>query len=127
MIFVRKRRAKERHDPVAHDLIDCPLVAVHRFHHVFEDRIEKFPRFLRITVSKQLHRSFHISEEHCDLLALAFEGAFRRKDLLGEMFGSISFGRNKACCYGGLRTHRLPALKTELGTGRELRATRGAF
>ena len=42
MIFVRQRRTKQRHDAIAHDLIDCPLVAVHRFHHVFQHRIENF-------------------------------------------------------------------------------------
>ena len=73
MIFMGQRRAEQRHDAVAHDLIDGSLIAMHRFHHVFEQGIKKFARFLGITVREQLHRALHISEQHRDLLALAFE------------------------------------------------------
>src|SRR5215831_20768186 len=127
MVLMRQRRTEQGHDPVTHYLIHCAFITMHSFHHVFEDWVKEFPRFLRITVSKQLHRSFHIGEEHRDLLALAFESALRRKDLLGEVFGGISFGGNEARCYGGLRAHRLPTLKTELCSGRKLRAAHSAL
>src|SRR5262249_4480369 len=51
VIFVSKRRTKERHNPVTHDLIDSPFVTMDSLHHMFEDRVEKFARFLRISVS----------------------------------------------------------------------------
>jgi len=73
---MRQRRAEQCHDTVAHDLIHGSLLAVHCFHHVFEDWIEKFARFFRITIGQQLHRPFHVSEQHRDLLALAFERIF---------------------------------------------------
>ncbi len=76
VILMGKRRAEQRHDPVAHHLVHRTFVVVHRFHHMLDDRIEKFTRLLRITVSEQLHRSFHVGEQHRDLLALAFERAF---------------------------------------------------
>ena len=52
---MRERRAEQRHDPVAHHLVDRALVAVDRFHHVLEHRIEDLPRFLGIAVGEQLH------------------------------------------------------------------------
>ena len=101
MILVRERRAEQRHDAVAHDLIDCTLVAVHRFHHVLEHRIEDFPRLLRIAVGEQLHRALHVGEQHRHLLALAFERTLRGENLLSEVFGSINSRRSEARCYAG--------------------------
>ena len=42
VILVGQRRAEQRHDPVAHDLVHGALVAVDRLHHQLEDRIEDF-------------------------------------------------------------------------------------
>ena len=52
VIFLSERRAKERHDPVAHHLIDGALVAVNRLHHSLEDRIKNLARLLRIAVGE---------------------------------------------------------------------------
>ena len=57
-------------------LFTVPSISVHRFHHVLDDRIEKFARLFRIAVGEQLHGAFHVGEQHRDLLALAFERAF---------------------------------------------------
>ena len=73
MILVRERRAEEGHDPVAHDLVDGALVVVDGFHHVLEDRIEEPPRFFRIAVREELHRTLEIRQENRDVLALALE------------------------------------------------------
>ena len=93
VIFVSQRRTEQRHDAVAHDLIDCSLIAMHCFHHVFEDWIKKFPRLFRITVGEQFHRAFHVSEQHRDLFALAFESALGDQNFFGEMLGSVGVGR----------------------------------
>jgi hypothetical protein len=50
VILVGERRAKQRHDPVAHHLIDRALVAVHGFHHPLEHRVEELPRLLGVAV-----------------------------------------------------------------------------
>src|SRR5436190_1723347 len=34
VIFVREWRSEQGHDPVAHHLVDSPLEAVHRLHHL---------------------------------------------------------------------------------------------
>ena len=50
MVLVSHRRPKERHDPVAHDLVDGTLVPVNGVHHAFEHRIEDGPRLFGITI-----------------------------------------------------------------------------
>ena len=75
MILVGQRRAEQRHDAVAHDLVDGALVAVDGLHHAFEDGIEELARLLGVAVGEQLHRALEVGEEHGDLLALAFESA----------------------------------------------------
>ena len=74
MILVGQRGAEERHDPVAHHLVDGALVAMDGLHHALEDGVEELPRLLGVAVGQQLHRALEVGEEHRDLLALAFEG-----------------------------------------------------
>ncbi len=74
MILVGQRCAEQRHDPVAHDLVDGPLVAVDRFHHAFEDGIQELARLLGVPIGEELHRALQVREEDRDLLALALEG-----------------------------------------------------
>jgi hypothetical protein len=57
MILVRDGRAEERHDAVAHHLVDRALVAVDRFHHAIEHGIEDLTRFLWIAIGEELHRA----------------------------------------------------------------------
>jgi hypothetical protein len=93
VVLVGDRCAKERHDPVAHDLVHRALVTVHGLHHVFEDRVEDFARLLGVTVGEQLHRALQICEQNRDLLALALEGALGRQDLFGEVPRCVGLGR----------------------------------
>src|SRR5438105_13728432 len=73
MILEGERRAKEGHDPVAHNPVYGALVAVHCLDHAFEHRVEKeLLRGLRVAVDKQLHRTLDIGEQHGDLFALTF-------------------------------------------------------
>jgi len=52
VVLVSEWRAEERHDAVAHHLVDRALVAVDRLHHPLEDRIEDLARLLRITIGE---------------------------------------------------------------------------
>ena len=90
MVLVGQRRAEERHDPVAHDLVDGALVAVDGLHHPLEDRVEELPRLLGVAVGQQLHRALQVGEEDRDLLALAFQGGLGGEDLLGEVLGRVA-------------------------------------
>ena len=80
---------EERHTPIAHDLIDRPLVAVHGRHHAFEDGIEDGPGFFRVAIGQQLHGAFEISEQDGDLLALAFQAQTGLQDFFGQMCAGI--------------------------------------
>jgi hypothetical protein len=82
-------RAEERHDPVAHDLVDGAFVTVDGLHHVLEDRVQEPTRLLGITVGEQLHRALEVGEEHGDLLAFALEGGLGGQDLLDEMLRRV--------------------------------------
>jgi len=124
VVLVRQRRAEEGHDPIAHHLIDRPLVAVDGLHHPFEHRIEDLPRLLGITVGEQLHRAFQVGEEHGDVLALTFQGCFRREDALGEVLRRVGLGRAEPRSRGRRdgQPRRLRALGAELRRRRELPA-----
>jgi hypothetical protein len=93
VVFVRNRRAEQRHDPVAHDLVHRALVAVDGVHHVPEHRVEDLARFLGIAVGQQLHRALEIGEQDGHLLPFAFERGLRGEDSLGEMSRRVRVGR----------------------------------
>ena len=93
VVLMGDRRAEERHDPVAHHLVDRALVAVDGLHHPLEHRVEDLARFLGITVGEQLHRALEVGEEYGDLLALALQGGLGREDLLGEVLRGVGLGR----------------------------------
>jgi hypothetical protein len=87
VILVRERRAKQRHDPIAHHLVDRALVAVDGLHHPLENGVEDLARLLGITIGEQFHRALEVGEEHGDLLALALQGALRGEDLSARCVG----------------------------------------
>ena len=92
MVLVGERRPEQRHDPVAHHLVDGALVAVDRLHHAFEHRVEERPRLLGIAVGEQLHRALEVGEQDGDLLALALEGGLRRQDACRQVLGGVGNG-----------------------------------
>ena len=54
VVFMGQGRTKERHDAIAHDLVDRAFVAVHGGHHALQHRIEELAGFLRVAVGHQL-------------------------------------------------------------------------
>jgi hypothetical protein len=93
VVLVGEGRAEERHDAVAHYLVDSALVAMDGLHHQLEHGVEELARLLGVAVGEQLHRPFEVGEEHSHLLALAFEGGLRGEDLLGEMLRGVGLRR----------------------------------
>ncbi len=93
VVLVGERRAEERHDPVAHHLVDGALVAMDGLHHALEDGVEELARLLGVAVGEQLHRALEVGEEDRDLLALALQGGLRGEDLLGEVLGGVGVRR----------------------------------
>ncbi len=121
VIFLRDRRAEQRHDAVAHHLVDGPLVAVDGLHHAFQDGVEKLASLLGIAVGEQLHRALEVGEEDRDLLTLAFQGCLRGKDLLGEVLRRIRLRGRELGCRASPEWRG--ALAAELILGRVRRAT----
>jgi hypothetical protein len=52
VILVSDWCTEQRHDPVAHDLIDSALVTMDRLHHVLEYGVEQLPGLLGISVGQ---------------------------------------------------------------------------
>ena len=52
VILVGQGRAEERHDPVAHHLVDRALIAMDRLHHPFEHWVEELARLLGVAVGQ---------------------------------------------------------------------------
>ena len=116
VILMGERRPEQRHDPVSHDLVHRPLVAVDGLHHVLKDRIQELAGLFGVAVGEQLHRAFEVGEEDGDLLALTFQGGARVEDARGEVLRSVRLG-----CRGrpGIGAGRMRAFRTELRSGRE--------
>ena len=83
------RRAEERHDAVAGELVHRTLEAVHPLGEELEEAIEDVVPLLGIELLGELHRALHVGEEHRHLLALALEGTARCEDLLGEVLRGV--------------------------------------
>jgi hypothetical protein len=52
-----QRRAKQRHDPVAHDQANRALITMDGFHHSFEHWIENVSSVPGIPLRNQFHRT----------------------------------------------------------------------
>jgi hypothetical protein len=90
VILVGDGRPEDRHDPIAGELIDRPLETVHAVGEDLEEAVHDPIPLFWIDLLAELHRALHVSEEHRHLLPLAFEGAARREDPLGEMARCVS-------------------------------------
>jgi hypothetical protein len=122
VVLVGERRAEERHDAVAHHLVHCALVVMHRRHHAFEDGIEDLTRLLGVTIRQQLHGALQVGEKHRDLLTLTFQRGLGVEDLLGEVLRDVGLGGDGI---GGRRSpERRSALAAKLVLRRVCRATR---
>ena len=77
VVLLRKRRTEQRHDAIAHHLVDGAVVVVHGLHHAFDHRLEQGARLLRIAFGEQLHRALQVSEQDRNLLSLALDCGLR--------------------------------------------------
>ncbi len=92
VVLVGERRAEERHDPVAHHLVDGALVVVDGLHHALEHRIEELAGLFGVAVGEQLHGALEVGEEDGDLLALAFERACEVRIFSTRCLGVYDWG-----------------------------------
>ena len=78
-----------------------------------EEAIHDPMPLLGVDLLGEIHRPLHVGEKHRHLLALAFEGAARGEDLLGEVTGGIASGIRRRSLRLGFRC-RLSAPIAEL-------------
>jgi hypothetical protein len=113
VVLVRDRRTEESHYTVASILINRPLEAVNAVGKDPEETVKDTVPLLGIDLLGEIHRAFHVCEEHGYLLALAFEGATRSQDLLGEVLRGVGAGVRWWPSSRGL-IDALPAVPAEL-------------
>ena len=82
-----ERRAEQRHDPVAHDLVHRALEAMHAVGDNLEKILDDPEPLFGIEPFGEFHRAFDIREQHRDVLALAFQRESGLADLVGEVLG----------------------------------------
>ena len=88
-------RTEERHEAVAEELVDGPLVAVDLGEHQLEGAVHELVDVLGVEALREGGESRDVHEEHGDELALAFEGALGGEDLLGKVLGRVAPGSAK--------------------------------
>ena len=89
VVFMGDGRPEEGHDPIARELVDCALEAMHTLGQNREKAVHDAVPLLGINGAGELHRTMDICEEHRDQLALAFECRLARQDLVGEVRGRV--------------------------------------
>jgi hypothetical protein len=104
VVFVGQWRPEQRHNAVPEHLVHRALVAVHRRHHGMQSGVQNGPSLFWVEVTDQLCRAREVGKQHRHLFALAFQRAFGRQDLLGEVGGSVGErGLRLSRCEGGVR------------------------
>ncbi len=100
MVLTGHRRAEERHEAVAEELIHRPAVAMNLGEGQLEEALEEGMHGLRAQPLGEHRRPGEIAEEHGDLLPLAFHRAPRGQDAVGQVRRRIGLG------IGHPRVHR---------------------
>ena len=84
----RRRRAEDRHDRVADELVDDAALRQHRCAHAREVVVEERHQLLRLGPFRQRREALQVGEEQRDVARLAAEAQCRRiPQHLGEHFG----------------------------------------
>ena len=92
MILVGDRRAEQRHDAVARELVDETLEALDALGENREEALHDRAPLFRVELLGEVHRALHVGEQHRHLLVLAFEGGLRLQDPVGEVLWCMGAG-----------------------------------
>ncbi len=92
MVLVRDRRAEQRHDAVAGELVDRALEAVDALAEDREEALHDLAPLLGVAALGEVHRAHHVGEQHRHVLALPFQHA-AGADLPGELLGDVGVER----------------------------------
>ena len=112
MVLMRNRGAEHRENAVARRLDNVPIVPMHCIYHELQYRVDDCARLLRIEVPHEFRRAFHVGEQQCDLLALAFEGLFREQNALCQVLGVYYSGDETGRRWRGQGRHWSRCVRT---------------
>ena len=85
VVLVGGRRAEQRHDAVAGELVERAPEAVHGLAGDGEEALHDVVPVLGVHLRREADGALHVHEQHRDLLALAFARAARREHALAQM------------------------------------------
>ena len=126
VILVGERRAEQRHEAVAEELVHRAFVAMHLRERGLEEAAQKRVHAVGADPLGEGGGADEIAEEHGDGLALALHGGAGGEDLLGEMPGRVGLRRG-ARGRGGGRLDPGAAARAEARALGERGPTRGAM
>jgi hypothetical protein len=106
-----------RRRPIARVLLGRDLESVNSLGEDREEAVHNLVPFFRIHLLGEVHGPLHVREEDRHLLALPFQSAARRQDLLGEVLRGVGAGIPFACFPGCLICKRRPTLFAEFRAG----------
>jgi hypothetical protein len=86
VILVGDRRPEQGHHPIACELVDRALHAMHRFRNRRKEAIEQTTPTLGVERLGEIHRAHDVHEHHRDLLALALDPLVCGMERHGELF-----------------------------------------
>ena len=115
---MRDRRPEQRHEPVAEELVDRSLVAMHVGERHLKEAVDHQVKLLRPQLRRQRTGSHDVAKQHAHLLALTLDRAPHGQDLLADVPWRVTRR-------GWRRDNRPPAFGTEPGTWWQHRATGG--
>ncbi len=85
MILMRDRRPEQRHEPIAEELVDRALIAVHLGERHPEETVDHQVKLFRPQLRRKRTGPHYVAKKHAHLLALTLDRAPHGQDLLAEM------------------------------------------
>jgi hypothetical protein len=92
MILIRNWRTKQRHEPIAQELIDRALIPVHFGQGQFKKSVQQGVHVFRPYARCQGGGIGEVAEQHRDLFPFAFEGTTGRQNLLRQVRWRVGNG-----------------------------------
>jgi hypothetical protein len=114
VVFMCDRRAEQRHDAVAEELVDGAFVAVHRVEQQLERARHRGVDILRIEPLAERGEARDVHEVDRHLLPLSGERRGRGEDLGGEMTRRVGAGRSRQRDSRRRRGERIATAATEV-------------
>ncbi len=126
MILMSDGRTEQRHNAIAHELIDGAFVSVNFIHEDTKTPVHDLMDLLRIEIFKDGRRVSYVGENDGDEFALTFNGYAVRENLVREVFRPVGAGLLVVDGGGLFRLAEIvAAFQAEIAVGRVASPTLG--